>query len=387
MNKKILLLTLVHPDFLPPVYAVAQVLRDLEFDIHILTFDSFHTESFELGENIVLETLGKHYDATTFERLKFRNRFTKRAMELVAEGPIGIISFCPFSFQCGLKIKKDTPLIYIALEIADFILPSFLKSPLSNYRNLEAIKNMAKADLLATPSIQRSAWLAGRCHLDFLPYTILNTAYLKEEEENYDELFKKLVPPEISDKKIVLYTGAISPDQCILELVRAFELVNDPDSALIIAGLRDNEYCNDLQELVQKCKSVDRIKLFHYMPRNQIFALQSNAHIGVCMLKEYQNKVKSKMMAPNKVGEYLSKKLHILGIMTEYLRPFKQMGFASLSDSSTPREISKALKESLIEVNKKDYKEKIETFVREYYCMQQQLQPVVRYLNEIVSLV
>ena len=47
-NKKILLLTLVHPDFLPPVYSTGQVLRDLGFDIHILTFDSFETCNYKL---------------------------------------------------------------------------------------------------------------------------------------------------------------------------------------------------------------------------------------------------------------------------------------------------------------------------------------------------
>ena len=162
---KILLLTLVHPDFLPPVYSVAQVLRDLGYDIHILTFDSFVPAELNLGSNIELESIGRHYDAGTIQRIKLRRKFAERARNITKENPKAIISFCPFTFNCGLDIRNNIPLIYVALEIADFVFSDFLKSPLSYYRNLRTFQKVHKADLLATPSIQRSAWLAGRCRL------------------------------------------------------------------------------------------------------------------------------------------------------------------------------------------------------------------------------
>ena len=66
-NKKILLLTLVHPDFLPPVYAVAQVLRDLGYRIHILTFDSYVPAELNLGSNIELEMKETHNDPESLQ--------------------------------------------------------------------------------------------------------------------------------------------------------------------------------------------------------------------------------------------------------------------------------------------------------------------------------
>jgi hypothetical protein len=64
MSKKtILLLTLVHPDFLPPVYAIAQVLRDYGYNIHILTFDSPVPANLDIGDNIAMELMGKHHEA------------------------------------------------------------------------------------------------------------------------------------------------------------------------------------------------------------------------------------------------------------------------------------------------------------------------------------
>jgi hypothetical protein len=387
INKKILLLTLVHPDFLPPVYAVAQVLRDLGLDIHILTFDSFVPVDLELGSNIVLESVGKHHETSLVERLKLRNKFTTRARELVNESPSAIITFCPFSFTCGLKIKNNVPLAYIVLEIADFILPVLLKSPLSNLRNLSALKNIHKADFVSTPSVQRSAWLAGRCHLTFMPYTILNTSYFPQKnEDDRFEIYKSLVPESFLSKKIILYTGAVNDEHCIMELVRAFDIVNDPNSALVITGVKDNDYCSRIKKIIEKSDSIDRIKLLPYVTRVQMLSLQANANIGVCLSKEYQDNVRTKMIAPNKVGEYLLKKLFILGLKSEYLNPLEMRGIAALSESSTPVEISKAVRTALYAVNQLNFKEKIEAIVKEHYCMQQQLKPLIYFLNEIISM-
>ncbi len=389
MNKKnILLLTLVHPDFLPPVYAAAQVLRDLQYNIHILTFDSLVPSEFDLGDNIVLETVGNHHSAGTFERMKLRNKFTELAKQLtISNQPIAIISFCPFSFDCGLKIKNNIPLIYIALEIADFVLPVFLRSPLSNYRNLLALRNVRKADLVATPSIQRSAWLAGRCHLSFMPHTILNTAYRNARQEGDTlDIFKELVPSTFSNKKILLYTGAVNTDLCTLELVQAFDQVNDQESALVITGIKDNEYCNTITAFVNQCAAKDRIKLFPYLTRRQMQALQANAHIGVCLAKEYPDSVKSKMMAPNKAGEYLSKGLYLLGVTSEYMRPFEMKDIATLSASARPGDICIGIKKALAAINDKEYKTRISRFVEDYFCMEHQLKPVIQFLNNIANM-
>jgi hypothetical protein len=381
-NKKILLLTLVHPDFLPPVYAAGQVLRDLGYHIHILTFDSYVPAQLDLGANIELETVGKHHGATFSERMKLRNQFKKRAQQIAADRPAAIISFCPFSFLCGLKIKGNIPFAYIALEIADFRWEIFARSPMSGFRNLEVLKNINKADFVATPSVQRSAWLAGRCHLSFMPYTILNTAYLpKTAEEDTRDTFKQLLPGHFLNKKIVLYTGAVNSDLCTMELVQAFDLANDEDSALVITGIKDNSYCSKLKEFAANSKAANRIKLFPYLTRAEMLALQSNADIGVCLTKEYNDSVKSKMIAPNKVGEYAAKRLYILGIKNEYLRPLEMMGIASLADSPQPADISIALKKALQAVHEKDYKIKISKFVKDYFCMQEQLKPLTGFIS------
>jgi len=386
MKKNLLLLTLVHPDFLPPVYAYAQVLRDLGYKIHILTFDSYVPAEYDLGGGIELETMGKHYDISMSQRLSLRNKYIKRAQQLVNDETLTIITVCPFSFLCGLKIKKKSKLIYVALEIADFILSKFVTSPLSHYRNLLTFRHISKADLVATPSAQRSAWLAGRCHLGFMPYTILNTSYLSDKpEEDTLGAFKEIVPADFLDKKIILYTGAVNADQCILELAQAFNMVNEEQSALIITGIKDNNYCNEILNFVRDCWSAKRIMLFPYLTRHQMLALQSNAHIGVCISKEKANNVESYMIAPNKVGEYANKSLYILGLMSEYMKPFEMQGIASLAETPTKEDISKAIADALRAVNESGWKGKIKMFVKDYFCMQQQLKPVIQFLNSNIK--
>ncbi len=378
---------MVHPDFLPPVYSTGQVLRDLGFDIHILTFDSFVPAELDLGERITVETLGSHYNAGLKERMSLRRKFTRRAKELVSEHPAAIISFCPFSYTCGLNIKKKVPLVYLVLEIADFILPIFFNSPLSNLRNLQALKSIYKADFVATPSVQRSAWLAGRCHLTFMPHTILNTAYVPKAEASTDyETYRNIVPADFLNKKVVLYTGAVNDEHCLLELVRAFDLVHDEGSALVITGIKDNEYCDRIRKVVSRTDCSNRILLLPYVTRAQMLALQANANVGVCLSREEQENVKTKMIAPNKMGEYLYKKLFILGLKSEYLKPIEMKGLAALAETSTPVEISKALRRALAAVHDAGLKQRISTFVQEDYCMQQQLKPLIYFLNERISI-
>ena len=60
-------------------------------------------------------------------------------------------------------------------------------------------------------------------------------------------------------------------------------------------------------------------------------------------------------------------------------------GIAALSETTTPVEISKAIKKALIAVGRNDLKADITNFVKEHFCMQQQLKPLVYFLNEIIT--
>lgn len=385
-NKKnaVLLLTLVHPDFLPPVYAIAQVLRDEGYKVHILTFDSYVKVDTDLGSNIVIESAGRHHNIGLLQRLRIRRKYTARAKELVNEQPLAIISFCAFTYLCALSIRRQIPHIYHALEVADFLWSSLKRSPLSQLNNLLTIKKIHKAHLVATPSDQRSAWLAGRSGLGFMPQTILNAAYIAPNSPpDSKALFSTLVPTAIQQKKIILYTGAINNHLCIKELVQSFCTLNDAGSALLLTGFKDNDYCNEIKAIVNSSVCADRIVIFPYVTRSEMLALQANADIGVCLAREYNDNVESRMMAPNKVGEYLAKGLYLLSIDTEYMRTFGMRGIASLAVSPTVPHIVSAMKEALLAVSDKSYSDRIYFFVANFYSMKQQARPILDFLKKL----
>ena len=383
-RKKLLLLTLVHPDFLPPVYAMAQTLRDEGYAIHILTFDSFVASETDLGTQIVIESVGRHNVPSLLKRLRLRKKFARRASEILKEDVVAVIAYCPFSYVTALEIGKSRPVLYMAMEMSDFFWKRFFESPVSYLNNLNTLRSLTKAALVATPSVQRSAWLAGRCHLGFLPKTILNTAYLPAgAPESTYETFRGIVPPHFLNKKIILYTGSVHERLCVLELVKAFDLLQDDSCALLITGVNDNPYGNEIRKFAESSRTKKNIHLLPFVPRAEMLALQVNAHIGVCLVREYEDKVASKMIAPNKVGEYLLSGLYLLGVNGLYMSQFENRSIASLAQSPLPADICTAMKTAINTIQDPNYKLTIAHFVREYFCMQRQLKPVIQLLSTI----
>lgn len=383
-QKKVLFLTLVHPVFLPPVWAMAQVLKDEGYAIHILTFDPhLESEIFET-DGVVLESVGKHHGIGLLQRLTIRRKYTARAKQIVSENTTAIISFCAFSYLCGLKVRNQQPIVYHALEMADFIWSSLPRSPLSQINNFLALQKVHRASLVSTPSAQRSAWLAGRCKLSFLPETVQNTNYVPSVvTTNYSEIIKKLVPEQHLNKTALLYMGSVNPLNCVAELVEAFCKIKNEQTVLLIAGMKDNKYCNEIKQYAASQGGTNCILFYPYITGLEKEALQQYASIGISLTKENKADIESKMTAPNKAGEYLAKKLYLIGTETEYMRQFKFSGVASLVSSPTTENITTAINESLTIATSGHYKNKIEDMVNSTYSMQQQMKPITNLLKQL----
>jgi len=379
----ILLLTIVHPDFLPPVYAVAQTLRDEGYDIHILTFDSYVKTDAVLGENISVETLGNHHNVSFIKRLRLRRKLILRAKEIVKGQTAAVITFCPLSFLYGLKIKSNFPVIYHALEMSDFILGNFSRSPLSSLNNLRALNNVHKADLVVTPTLQRSAWLAGRCKMNTLPVTVINSAYITDNSEHSSfEKVAHLLPQHFSDKTIILYTGAVIDRYCGIELVAAFCEINDPQTVLVMTGIKANAYCDEIRSIVTKTNKTDVVKLLPFVTREEMLSLQHISHIGICMTRAWEHSLETFLVAPNKVGEYIAKGLFIVANHSDFLAPLEDKGIAVLASSRETVDIKKAFVQAVKEVTNSDKRKQVLEFAKKTYCMQQQLKPVIQFLEK-----
>jgi hypothetical protein len=379
-SKKILLLTLVHPDFLPPVYAVAQVLRDEGYIIDIVTFNSVVPAFFDLGENIEILQVGKYYKQTNYKKWKLRGKFITEASKKVTGDTALIISFCPFSFLTALKIQRRVSHAYIALEIENFRVKYVPMSPLSAIRNYLTFKRLNKADIIATPSLQRSAWLAGRSNLVRMPVTIHNTSYYREQSAPDKIDLTHLIPANLQGKKTFLYTGRLNENYCIKELLTAFGEFKE-DAILVITGIRENDpYSGEVLELHSRLKNKARVVLLTLVTRNDLLLLQRYADVGVCFLQELDDEINTKMPAPNKVGEYIANGLYLLSTDIIYMHQFQHHEIATLVKETTHDAILSGLQNAYDEIKKPGVKDRIHEFFLTEFSMQKQMKPVLDYL-------
>lgn len=383
-REHLLFLTLVHPDFLPPVYATAQSLRDEGYSIEIVTFDSFTPADVELGDNIKVTPLGKHHNVPLKARMALRSKFKAYAQQQLRSGRVkAIVAFCPFSFNTAVSIKGNVPVVYYTMEISDYTAADFKRSPLSTISHYKAMHSLNEAALVATPSFQRSAWLAGRAHLSFMPETILNTAYTggKREEKNNLEILKNILPQEVFNKKMLLYTGAVNDRLCIRELIEAFVVAGQDDQVLVVTGFKDNAYCNAIRQHVENARNKNNIFLLPYVTREEMLALQGTADIGACLMKEIPGMIASKMLAPNKTGEYLAKGLYILGVSNFYMDMFGHAGVGTLAVSPSVTDVADAIRKAFAAILNTGVKDTIASYVSDYFCMQVQSEPIKKVLK------
>jgi hypothetical protein len=177
--------------------------------------------------------------------------------------------------------------------------------------------------------------------------------------------------------------GSVNELNCVAELVEAFCKVDNENCVLLIAGMRDNSYCNAIKQYAATQVANSRIVFYPYVAGKEKEGLLQHAAVGVSLTKENNADIESKMTAPNKAGEYLAKNLYLIGTETEYMKQFKFSGVASLVSSPTPENITTAVNEALAVIATGTCNNKIEYMVSHYYSMQQQMKPITNLLQKL----
>lgn len=375
MARDILSISLVHPDYLPPLYAIAQVLRDGGYAVHHFSFASPVPGRMALGPHIDLQVIGSH-SGSAIERALARRRLGRTVARWAREHePAAILAACPFSFLLGLRVRRPgIPLIYFAFEVSDWSWRDIARSPANARRNWRTFRRLRDADLVCAPSPERAGWLAGRARLDRVPITVLNAPYggnaLHTETHR-----SSLVPDRFRGRPIVIHTGNVSATQCVIELVES--VVHWPKNAcLIVTRVGDSDYAGEVRRRVAMSPRGADILLLPAVAREELLALQAEATIGVCLLREGDN-LSSALPAPNKVGEYLHAGLLVLGARMRYFDQLERAGVAVLAETVTPEGIGRAVTRALERSSVEDVRSTVMRVARSWYRMDVQLQPVM----------
>ena len=377
-----LLLSLVHPDFLPSVYSLSFVLRDRGHNVHVVSFSSPAQGQPDLGGGIVMHDCGP-YHGSTAARARARRRFSAMAADVAAEHPPAvIIATCPFSFLEATRIRpRQTPVVYYMLETYDVGWGDLLRSPLTTLRSWRARRRLAEADLVCTPSPERSGWVAGLARMRRLPSTVLNSpSYAATSRRSPDpEVVPRLLPEQVRSKALVIHTGAVSATQGVVELVES--VANWPaELGLVVTNVGNGAYGNAVRDAVARSSRQGSIVLLPMISRREMLALQVAASVGVCLLRSGDN-LETVMPAPNKVGEYLHSGLTIVGLRMPYLEQLEMAGVAVLADELRPDSIAAAVTKAWTGLVRADGKARALSLSRTWYCMETQARPILRLIE------
>ena len=378
-----LVVSLVHPDFLAPIYSISRVLQDEGFDVHVFSFSSPAGTRSDVSDAFTMHDCGPHAGSAT-QRWKKRRKLAAMVENWAAANkPSVIFASCPFSFLLGRRISgHSVPVVYVSFEVYEPRLAGLLRSPATTMRNWRARRALEDAAVVCAPSPERAEWLRKTSRLSREPVVLLNAPYgqgASATAAHDTEVRERLLPAALRSKRLVLHTGKVSATQGVLELVQSVEAWPD-DAALVITRIGDDSYCRAVRDAASRSTKSDSIALLPMLSRPEMLKLQSAADIGVCLLRTGAN-LSASLPAPNKIGEYLHAGLFVLGTKSSSLEELERRGVACTVASLAPSEIAAAVTAALQQSGGSGAKRRISQAVASWYRMEVQLEPVLNTLR------
>jgi hypothetical protein len=373
-------LSLVHPDFLAPLYSISRVLRDEGYLVDIFSFCSHAGGAVSLPPEVTLHDCGTH-GGTASQRLAARRRFRQAVSLFVAKRqPAAIIASCPFSLLEARRFACGAPIVYFAFELYDPSLGTFFRSPASCMRNRRALRAARTATVVCTPSDERSNWLERRAQLPLRPMTVLNAPYRGQNESTDDarHAARSLLPEAWMSRPIVIHTGNVTSTQAVAELVDSLEYW-PRNACLVLTNVGDGPYANEVRRRANASSRSADILLLSLLPRGQMLELQRLATVGACFLRPGDN-LESSMPAPNKVGEYLHAGLVICGLDTPFMQMVARKGVAVLAPSLDAKSIGCSVTAALEQASVPSMRDRVVGVARSWYSMEVQWRPVLQRL-------
>lgn len=212
----------------------------------------------------------------------------------------------PFLKACS-ELKKEYPSIKLILIVPDF--PEF----------------MAQSSSLVMSALRRlNVRLAQKLYKNFDGFVFLSD-YMQDRipvrEQCYEVIegiyTSRTVPTDLAENSLdVIYTGTLAARYGIMNLLKAFTLVKNPDARLIIIGAGDSE-----DNIKDFSKKDTRIKYLGQMPREEVLKIQAK---GALLVNPRTSEGEfTKYSFPSKTMEYLASGVPTLinrlpGIPEEY---------------------------------------------------------------------
>ena len=379
-SSPVLILSQVHPDLLPSLYSVAEVLRGRGAEVHLITFASPAGAPPAVRDRITLHDCGA-MSGGLVERRQARGRFRRVVDEwMKAHRPRAIIVACPFGYMEALRVRPaDIPLVFMYYEMYDARLRDFHRSPATIFRNWLALRRLSRASLVCTPSAERAAWLVGRADLRQLPTTVLNSPSVRSASATASTAsVAHWLPPSVLHKPLVINTGGVTPSRCVKELVASVAEWKT-DAALVVTNVGNSAYSDEVRGVAASSPRRDSIALLPLLPRDEMLALQRSASVGTSLLRGED--LDTMLPAPNKIAEYVHAGLLVVTSRSSFTERIADQGVAVLTESLESKALASSIDAAVARCLQGGTRESALRAAREWYSMDVQLAPVLRTLG------
>lgn len=228
----------------------------------------------------------------------------------------GEINLCIYSasavfLSVAKKLKRKYPNIVICNIIADLPGMTNLSNKKSKvlqwfieHRAKKAMHGLSSIDCFVVLTKQMAEYL----HIN-KPFCVIEGIASETKESNRRES---------CEKKVILYAGTLHEKFGVMNLVKAFQLIDAPDYRLVICGIGDSA------DAIRKAAEKDsRISFLGQLPRAEVLEWQKRVTVLVNPRQNNEDFVKYSF--PSKILEYLSSGTPVVaykldGIPAEYDR-------------------------------------------------------------------
>lgn len=147
-----------------------------------------------------------------------------------------------------------------------------------------------------------------------------------------------------SNRRIVLYEGAIQPGRCLENLIKAAKHFPQ-DAHLVLIGNQGEYFKRVLFPLAQESK-IQNIHFLPWMPQSKLRSLIADADVGIII---YEDKPRNNLFcAPGKLSDYVHAGIPVAASDLPTLRPIiEQYKIGTCFDSHSPLSIAKAVEQVL----------------------------------------
>lgn len=214
-----------------------------------------------------------------------------------------------------------TSLLKYVKSINENIITCLIVPDLPQYMNLSSTRSKTY-EMLKNIEIMKI-----NKDLEYIDGYVLLTKHMKEALElssrtvviegiATDEFLNLEVETNHKSIKTILYSGGLFVKYGIIDLIKAFERLENPDYRLVICGAGDAE-----SDIVEACNRDNRIVFKGQVNRNEVLKLQKSS--TVLVNPRSNNEEYTKFSFPSKILEYLSSGTPMLaykldGIPNEY---------------------------------------------------------------------